>query len=53
MERQTLVYGRLRDECLNEHWFMSFPLAQTIVESRRDDYNWLGKPQSDSRNPWT
>ena len=25
--------GRLRDECLNEHWFMSLPLARTIVES--------------------
>ena len=23
--------GRLRDECLNEHWFMSLPLARTIV----------------------
>ena len=51
---------------------MSLPLAGTIVESLRDDYNafgptvlwatkrpgslhnrWLGKPQSDSRNPGT
>ena len=31
--------GRLRDECLNEHWFTSLPLARTIVESWRDDYN--------------
>ena len=30
--------GRLRDECLNEHWFMSLPLARTIVENWRDDY---------------
>ena len=33
--------GRLRDECLNKHWFMSLPLARTIVESWRDDYNAL------------
>ena len=31
--------GRLRDECLNEHWFTSLPLALTIVESWRNDYN--------------
>ena len=37
--------GRLRDECLNEHWFMSLPLARTIVESWRDDYNAL-RPHS-------
>ena len=37
--------GRLRDECLNEHWFMSLPLVRTIVESWRDDYNAL-RPHS-------
>ena len=37
--------GRLRDECLNEHWFMSLPFARTIVESWRDDYNAL-RPHS-------
>ena len=31
--------GRLRDECLNEHWFMSLPAARTIIEAWRDDYN--------------
>ena len=31
--------GRRRDECLNEHWFTSLPLARTIVGSWRDDYN--------------
>jgi hypothetical protein len=31
--------GRLRDECLNEHWFMSLPAARVIVEAWRDDYN--------------
>ena len=64
--------GRLRDECLSEHWFMSLPLARTIVESWRTTTmpfgptvlwatkrprslhnRWIGKPQSDSRNPWT
>jgi putative transposase len=31
--------GRLRDECLNEHWFMSLSGARTIVEDWRSDYN--------------
>ena len=31
--------GRLRDECLNEHWFTSLPAARSIVEAWRDDYN--------------
>ena len=31
--------GRLRDECLNEHWFMNLPAARNIVERWRDDYN--------------
>jgi putative transposase len=31
--------GRLRDECLNEHWFMSLPDARRIVEEWRIDYN--------------
>ena len=31
--------GRLRDECLNEHWFLSVPDARRIVEEWRIDYN--------------
>ena len=31
--------GRLRDECLNEHWFTSLPAARSIVEAWRGDYN--------------
>jgi putative transposase len=31
--------GRLRDECLNEHWLMSLPAARGIVEAWRGDYN--------------
>ena len=31
--------GRLRDECLNEHWFESIIHAQQIVEDWRVDYN--------------
>jgi transposase InsO family protein len=31
--------GRLRDECLNEHWFTSLPHAQTIIEAWRREYN--------------
>jgi putative transposase len=31
--------GRLRDECLNEHWFQSLPQARRIIEDWRIDYN--------------
>jgi putative transposase len=32
-------HGRLRDECRNEHWFLSLPDARQIVEAWRQDYN--------------
>ena len=31
--------GRLRDECLNEHWFISLGHAKTIIEVWRQEYN--------------
>ena len=31
--------GRLRDECLNEHWFTSVAYAQAIIEAWRREYN--------------
>jgi len=31
--------GRLRDECLNEHWFMSLAHARTEIERWRREYN--------------
>jgi putative transposase len=31
--------GKLRDECLNEHWFLSLEYARQIVEAWRVDYN--------------
>ena len=31
--------GRLRDECLNEHWFLSLVDARQLVEAWRLDYN--------------
>jgi putative transposase len=31
--------GRLRDECLNEHWFLSLTHAQAIIEDWRREYN--------------
>lgn len=31
--------GRLRDECLNEHWFTSLAHAQAIIETWRREYN--------------
>ncbi len=32
-------HGRLRDECLNEHWFLGLSDARRIVEDWRQDYN--------------
>lgn len=31
--------GRLRDECLNEHWFASLGHARQLIETWRLDYN--------------
>ena len=31
--------GRLRDECLNENWFIDLTQARYIIESWRIDYN--------------
>ena len=31
--------GRLRDECLNENWFISLKDARDVIESWRMDYN--------------
>lgn len=31
--------GKLRDECLNENWFVTVPEAREVVETWRVDYN--------------
>ena len=31
--------GRLRDECLNEHWFPNLLQARTVIETWRREYN--------------
>jgi len=31
--------GRLRDECLNEHWFLTMAHARETIEEWRTDYN--------------
>ena len=31
--------GRLRDECLNAHWFLSLADARATIEAWRRDYN--------------
>jgi transposase InsO family protein len=31
--------GRFRDECLNEHWFVSLDHARTVIEAWRREYN--------------
>ena len=31
--------GRLRDECLNQHWFQSLEEAKLLIEEWREEYN--------------
>jgi putative transposase len=31
--------GKFRQECLNQHWFLSLDDAQEVIEGWRDDYN--------------
>ena len=31
--------GKMRDECLNEHWFFSLDEARQVIEDWRQDYN--------------
>jgi putative transposase len=31
--------GRFRDECLNEHWFLTMAHARRIIEEWRIEYN--------------
>ena len=38
--------GRLRDECLNEHWFMSLAHARAVIEAWRREYNEARPKQS-------
>ncbi len=44
--------GKFRDECLNEHWFVSMADAQIAIEAWRLDYNTV-RPHSalDDRTP--
>lgn len=37
--------GRLRDECLNENWFISLNHARSVIETWRVDYN-EGRPHT-------
>jgi len=41
--------GRLRDECLNEHWFLSLAHARRIAEEWTQDYN-QNRPHSSLGN---
>jgi putative transposase len=41
--------GRLRDECLNESWFVSLADAQQLIEAWRLDYN-VARPHSGLAN---
>jgi putative transposase len=37
--------SRLRDECLNDNWFLSIRHAREIIEAWRKDYNTRQTPQ--------
>ena len=41
--------GKLRDECLNEHWFTDIGHAQSVIEQWRIDYNMV-RPHSSLNN---
>jgi putative transposase len=41
--------GKLRDECLNEHWFRSIGEARRIIEDWRRAYNHV-RPHSALNN---
>jgi putative transposase len=41
--------GKLRDECLNEHWFLSLQDAREKIETWRQDYNAM-RPHSSLGN---
>jgi putative transposase len=42
-------HGKLRDECLNENWFINLTHAQQIIENWRNDYNQY-RPHSSLNN---
>jgi putative transposase len=41
--------GRVRDECLNLHWFINLKDAKQILASWKNDYNLL-RPHSSLKN---
>jgi putative transposase len=41
--------GRLRDECLNQNWFMSLEHVRRVIEEWRVDYNRM-RPHSSLEN---
>jgi putative transposase len=43
------LIGRLRDECLNENWFISLNNARDIIASWRIDYS-EGRPHTSLRD---
>lgn len=41
--------GKMRDECLNEHWFRTLRQARKVIEAWRRDYNEV-RPHSSLAN---
>ena len=45
--------GKFRDECLNEHWFVSVAEAKAVIEAWRVDYNTVRRIiRSGSKRRW-
>jgi putative transposase len=43
--------GKFRDECLNEHWFISLTQAREVIADWRCDYNEVRSHSSCGRIP--
>ena len=39
MPTSKFFSGRLRDECLNEHWLTSLPHVRAVIEAWSCEYN--------------
>lgn len=43
--------GKFRDECLNQHWFVSLAHARVLIEAWRQDYNTIRPHSALSNQP--
>ena len=45
--------GKFRDECLNEHWFLTLQEAQLVIEAWRREYNEVRRKCHRKSDPWS